>query len=121
MIKTNSKMSRILVSLQQIASTRLFQAAVCIGVVVVASAIFALRVPLAFQQPNFYAEDGNMFFNNVLHKNPISAIFTWFDGYFIVGLYILCEIALFIVRVFGLHFYDLALVAAVVSCAFLGL
>jgi hypothetical protein len=91
------------------------------GIVLAASLIFALRYLPAFQIPNFYAEDGKIFINNALHKNPLGAMLSGFNGYLITGLYILVEVSVVVYKILGLHFYQLPIVVAVLSCLFLGL
>lgn len=89
-------------------------------VILVASLIFALRYIPAFSIPNFYAEDGKVFTDVVLQHNPLEALFTWFNGYLIVGQYVLVELAVGAYKLFGMSFSDLPLVLAAVSCLFLG-
>lgn len=86
-----------------------------------ASLIYAMRFQPAFDIPNFYAEDGRVFLNNILHKNFFEAVFTGFNGYLISGLYLLLYVAYWIYQILGLHFYQLPAVIAAVSCLFLGL
>lgn len=90
-------------------------------VVALASTVFALRYLPAFEIPNFYAEDGKVFLDNALHKNPLESILTAFNGYLISGLYIIAEVAVVVYKLFGLHFYQLPVVLAILSCIFLGL
>lgn len=91
-----------------------------IVVVLIASAIFALRYLSALEIPNFYAEDGMIFVDNALRNNILESTLSAFNGYLVVGIYIPVEISVFIYEVFNLHFYQLATVLAVVSCLFLG-
>lgn len=90
-------------------------------VVMVASGIFALRYTPAFTSPNFYAEDGRVFTKTVLDQNVVTAAFTGFNGYLVVGQYELAEVAVATQSALGLPFYQLPVVIAVVSCLFLGL
>src|SRR4051812_34080410 len=73
-----------------------------------ASWIFYMRYPNNFTQPNFYAEDGRVFFANILDQGPVRALFNLFNGYFIVGIYLIGDIALLINNVlFGGQFIQL--------------
>ncbi|MBC7404828.1 MAG: hypothetical protein H7252_03980 [Cytophaga sp.] len=90
-------------------------------VIAVATAIFALRYKPAFTIANFYAEDGRVFTDNVLHKGVLQALTSGFNGYLVVGQYLLLEVVVLIYHLFGLQFYQLPLVIAAVSCLFLGL
>ncbi len=94
---------------------------ICLGIVAFATLIFALRYRPAFDMPNFYAEDGRVFVNNILHKNIIGSLFTGFNGYLIVGEYLVLDVAVAIYRLFDMHFYQLAYVIPAASCLFMGL
>lgn len=90
-------------------------------VVLAAALVFALRYPPAFTEPNFYAEDGMVFVQGVYDKNPIETITTAFNGYLVVGQYLLAEGAVGTVEFIHLPFWALPTVIAVLSCLFLGL
>jgi len=47
------------------------------------------RYPVYWDVPNFYAEDGTIFAQNVIDKGFWGALFTSFNGYFIFGVYLL--------------------------------
>lgn len=89
--------------------------------VVTATFIFAKRMPLAFELPNFYAEDGNRFIDDALKNTTPSTLFTSFNGYLVIGQYLLVEIAVAIYEIFNIPFYKLPEVMAWVSCAFFGI
>lgn len=90
-------------------------------IVLLAACVFAFRYTPAFSHPNFYAEDGKVFLDNVLHKNVFAAVLSGFNGYLIAGLYVLVEFSVLISKLFGLEFYQLAQIMAITSCLFLGL
>jgi|GEM_PF-763653 hypothetical protein len=52
-------------------------------------AVLFWRYPNNVTYPNFYAEDGSVFLQNVIDKGWIEATFTPFNGYGIVGLYLI--------------------------------
>jgi len=108
-------------SLVHILNKKYVHVLIIIIILLLSSATFAWRYFPAFEIPNFYAEDGKVFVDNVLHKNPLQAILTAFNGYLIVGLYALVEIAVFLQRLLGLSFVDLPILLALMSCLFLGL
>lgn len=95
-------------------------ALVSLVLIAIATAFFMYRYQPAFQIPNFYAEDGNIFVNTALHKNFFMTILTGFNGYLVVGQYMLVELAIAVHHILGLPFYDLPVVLAVISCAFFG-
>lgn len=88
---------------------------------IVASIIFFIRFPNNFIEPNFYAEDGSIFLNNIHQHGFLSAVFTPFNGYFISGLYILEGLG-YITNSIFFHgdFLDLAKSFAIISYVFLG-
>lgn len=89
-------------------------------IVAVSSVIFALRNPAAFTIPNFYAEDATIFYQNVFSYNPFQVLLTPFNGYLVVGQYMVAYIAATINLFFGNDINDLAVVTAAISCLFLG-
>lgn len=93
----------------------------CIFVVLVTSTIFALRYIPAFTEPNFYAEDGSVFVQTVIEKNPLATILTPFNGYLVVGQYMLAEFSVDATQLLHLPFYTIPSAIAVFSCLFLGL
>lgn len=95
---------------------------ICVSflVVAVASLVFAFRYQPAFTHPNFYAEDGKVFVSAVLSKAPIHTIFADFNGYLVVGQFLLAELAVATQNVSGASFEALPLITAVLSVVFLG-
>lgn len=83
--------------------------------------VFILRNTASLHIANFYAEDGTIFYNNVLTENPIEASFTPFNGYLVVGQYGVAYVALLLSYLTGGDLVDLAKWSAIVSCLFLGL
>lgn len=90
-------------------------------VVVAASVVFAFRYPPAFTDANFYAEDGKVFTNAVITKNPVQAALTGFNGYLVVGQFLMAEVAVDAQQILGMHFYEVPVIVAGISCLFLGL
>ena len=88
---------------------------------VAASYIFYRRFPNNYLQPNFYAEDGYVFANNLSHYGFVHTLFTTFNGYYIWGIYILEKIG-FLVNTIFFHneFVNLPRALAVTSYTFLG-
>lgn len=93
----------------------------CLLVVLLASAIFAIRYQPAFVDANFYAEDGKVFISNVIKENPVATLLTGFNGYLVVGQYVIAELAVDIQQILGLHFYQVPVIIALLSCLFLGI
>jgi len=93
---------------------------VSLALVAISALIFALRYQPAFQTPNFYAEDGSVFVNHVIHKDFIASTLSGFNGYLVAGEYLLAELAVGLHTLSGLPFYELPKIIAIVSCAFLG-
>lgn len=85
-----------------------------------ASAILAFRNPAAFRAANFYAEDATIFVNNIL-LHPFTAIATAFNGYLVVGEYIVGYVAVIIAKLAGGGVAAVPLTIAVVSSLTLGL
>ena len=83
--------------------------------------IFALRNKGVFVAPNFYAEDATIFSNNILTQNPLDAITTLFNGYWVVGQYLLIYIAWLINAIFFGDITSLPISISITSCLFLGL
>lgn len=94
---------------------------VSVGVVLAAAAIWAFRVKIFFSMPNFFVEDATVLFDAVYTRNPIGAILHPFNGYLIVGQYLLAYVAAGVNLIFGNHLGNLPVVTAVISCLFLGL
>jgi len=86
-----------------------------------ATLIVFLRFPNNFTAPNFYAEDGSVYFVNILELGFIKAFITAFNGYFISGLYLLTGLGLLLNKVFfQSNFADLPRSFSVVSYIFIG-
>jgi len=85
------------------------------------SLVFALRFKPAFSSPNFYAEDGTVFIDNIIQNGILEATFTAFNGYLVVGQYLVADVAYGLYVLLGSQFSQLPVLVAVVSCIFLGL
>ena len=59
------------------------------------------RYPNNFTHPNFYAEDGSIFLQNIIDKGWVNSLVTPFNGYFVFGVYLLTQFGIFINWVFG--------------------
>jgi hypothetical protein len=84
----------------------------------IVSVIFYFRYPYSYNEPNFYAEDGSIFTKNVLEKGPILALITLFNGYLIIGQYLLTDIAVGISYIVGHGFVSIPRAIALVSYVF---
>lgn len=101
---------------------RLLKMLTCFAVLwILFTAIMYIRYPYAFTRPNFYAEDGKIFVANMLALGPLEAIFQLFNGYLIVGQYLVLNVAFFINFVAGGEFVTLPKAIALASYLFLGL
>lgn len=83
--------------------------------------IFIFRNRALLHIPNFYAEDATVIFSNVYNSNPAHALLASFNGYLIVGLYVLAYIARIVNYAIGNNIENLPLITFFVSCAFLAL
>ena len=72
---------------------RLSSLLVFIITVSVVSYIFYIRFPNNLLHPNFYAEDGKDYMANILNNGFLTSLFHTFNGYFIVGIYLLMGVA----------------------------
>lgn len=90
------------------------------SIVLLGAFIFYLRYPYAYEAANFYAEDGTVFMYNILKEGPIVAAFSLFNGYLIIGQYIVAEIGLLINLLFGSGFETAPKAIAVASYLFWG-
>jgi len=89
---------------------------------VIASYIFYRRYPNNYTQPNFYAEDGQVFAKNLIGGGFFHSLGTTFNGYYIWGIYIVEKIGFMIDRLFyGGQFANLPRSFALASYMFLGL
>lgn len=83
--------------------------------------LFAIRYLPAFQQANFYAEDGTVFIQSVYDEGNFGALIQPFNGYLVVGQSLLASFAVALQTLLGLQLYELPLVIAVLSCLLMGL
>jgi hypothetical protein len=88
-------------------------------VIGLATLLFVLRNKSAFQNPNFFAEDAKVFYNNIF-LHPLTAAGTLFNGYLVIGQYLLAYIALIPMYLFGGNVASLAAWTAAITCLFLG-
>ena len=89
-------------------------------IVTAVSLIFFIRFPNNFLNPNFYAEDGKDYMANILNNGFLVSIFHTFNGYFIVGMYLLMGMAYLINFIlFQNQFVYLPASIAIVSYIFL--
>ena len=84
------------------------------------SAVVYFRYPYAYSIPNFYAEDGKIYVANIFQMGPINATFQLFNGYLVVGQYLVVHFAMLINELFGSGFVSLPKAIAVASYVFLG-
>lgn len=68
---------------------RLKPIAIYLLIATVVSLVLFWRYPNNVLYANFYAEDGSVFLQSVLNKGWVGAALTPFNGYFVVGLYVL--------------------------------
>lgn len=80
--------------------------------------ILFLRYPNAFFFPNFFAEDGGIFVDNIIKNGFLSSIFYKFNGYLISGLYILTYFAIQINKIVTGEFIYLPTFISLVANAF---
>lgn len=103
--------------LLQIITNRWF---IFVCVALIGAVIAYLRYPNYLAYPNFYSEDGTIFAQNIIQKGLLAALFTPFNGYLIVGLYLL-EGAAFVLNIFlGGSVVSLPVALALVSYLFWG-
>ncbi len=89
---------------------------------ILGAVVFYVRFPNNFSEPNFYAEDGNIFYRTLHEKGLLGAIATPFNGYGVVGLYLLEQVGGLINVIIGHdEFVNLPRSFAVVSYLFLGM
>ena len=89
-------------------------------IVTLAVAIFYLRDRQSLGIPNFYAEDGTVIYNAIYNSNPLKVLATGFNGYLIVGQYLLGYISVGLNYIFGGDLVNLPLITGWVSILFLG-
>lgn len=92
---------------------------VAVVLTLIGAVIFYLRYPFAFDSPNFYAEDGQVFVKNIIELGPY-AVFSGFNGYLIAGQYIIGIGGVVINEIVGGDFVTLAKSISVASYLFLG-
>ncbi len=91
-----------------------------VGASLLASYIFYLRLPQGIDQANFYAED-SLYVMNILEKSFLASVFTPFNGYLIVGTYLVQGVGFSINHlIFGGRVLYLPESIAIASYAFLG-
>lgn len=88
--------------------------------VIVGALVFYLRYPFAFEAANFYAEDGKIFMKNLIEFGPVVGLFQLFNGYLIVGQYMVGVAALVVNELLGSGFVTLPKAMAVASYLFFG-
>ena len=89
--------------------------------VVFLSTLIAVRNISAFTLANFYAEDATVLYENIFSKDFFHTTLSAFNGYLIVGQYLLAYIAAGLNLLFGNNIVTLPIATAIVSCVFLGL
>lgn len=94
----------------------------CFVVWLISSYIFYRRFPSNYNQPNFYAEDGNVFAKAIIDHGFWQALTTTFDGYYVFGIYLLEKVGFIINGLFyGGRFVNLPRSFALVSYGYMGL
>lgn len=117
------KSSKYITKLKNLYKTygRVINVLVYLLILSTASYLIYLRFTLNFTSPNFYAEDGSIFINNLVNKGTLGSLVTTFNGYFVWGIYMLGKISLVIDRVFfSGQFVDIPKSIALTSYVFLG-
>lgn len=80
--------------------------------------ILIIRNPIPLLYPNFFAEDGIIFYDNII-KHGASSVFIRFNGYYLVGIYLLIYLASGLNFIFGNNFSHLPAFFALVSYGFI--
>ncbi|NTU72761.1 hypothetical protein HGB07_01130 [Candidatus Roizmanbacteria bacterium] len=88
--------------------------------VLMGSIFFYVRYQYAYNNANFFAEDGVVFFRNITIHGALDAMFTLFNGYLVTGQYVLTGIAIVLNSIFGRGLETMPKAMAVVSYVFLG-
>lgn len=118
MISNKIKFVKILVDRHR----KLFLILIFVLLWAVSSFIFYLRFPNNFVYPNFFAEDGQHFTQNIINKGFLGGLLTPFNGYFVFGIYILTGVGFLInSAIFHADFVSIPGSLAIVSYAFFGL
>jgi len=94
--------------------------AISVLLITMGAFVFYFRYPFAYDFSNFYAEDGKDFMKNIIEKGPLGALITPFNGYLIVGQYLVGIAAQVVNQIFGNGFETLAKAVAVASYVFWG-
>jgi hypothetical protein len=84
------------------------------------TAILFARYPYNFTHPNFYAEDGSVMAATVLQQGPVAALAEPFNGYLVVGQYLITEAGFALNAIVGDGVKTLPKALAVVSYLFIG-
>lgn len=85
----------------------------CLGLL--SAFLLFIRYPFSYTNPNFYAEDGKVFAANILIDGPIGALGHLFNGYLVVGQYLVGDLGLLINTLFGHGFVSLPKAMAIAS------
>lgn len=83
------------------------------------SFVFYLRYPFAYNYPNFYAEDGDILYRNIIESGLIRGTLTLFNGYLVVGQYFVLHFASIINEIFGNGFITMPKAIAISSYVYL--
>lgn len=89
--------------------------------VIVGAVVFYFRYPYAYSFSNFYAEDGSVFVKNIIESGFINSATSLFNGYFVLGQYLVMGVGFVINFIFGSGFVTLAKAIAVSSYLFWGI
>lgn len=95
--------------------SRLFHIAVWLLLVAALTFLMYKRFPLHFDIPNFYAEDGKVFADNIIEKGWLLAALTPFNGYLIFLQYVVTGAGFMINVVAGGDFVTLSKAIAIAS------
>lgn len=107
--------------LKRLNNNPLFIIGLFITLAAVGAIVFYLRFPNNYIEPNFYAEDGSIFYKTLHGLGFWRALITPFSGYAISGLYILEQVATALTTVFfNGEFVNMARSFSIISYAFLG-
>jgi hypothetical protein len=98
-----------------IKNQRIILFAICF---VVSLIVLYYRYPAAYQKATFFAEDGDVFTKNIFEKGYLQGIFTRFNGYYIVGIYMITTVPIMIYEALNLNFYQIPKLIVIMS--FLG-
>lgn len=102
-------------SFQNILNSKWFYVYIWLLLIIIGAGVLYLRYPYAFSAPNFYAEDGNVIYENLYNKGFIGALFSRFNGYLIFFQYLVGYASYLTNTVFGGHLYTLPKAVSIVS------